>query len=395
MTRSSNLRRRLAHRPGQPAGFTLVELLVVIVILAILIALLLPAIAAGVRNARVAAVQAEITQLASALSDFKAKYGEYPPSRMLLCEDGVYPTNSTVAIASTGNTSDITLGQLAQRSVNALRRYWPRMDIRTGTRGSTTPPTTTTSFYDFNGNGVRDSNPYIIEGFECLVFWLGGVPAPLSASGASMTGWSKLPTNPFQNTNVTTNRYQPFFEFKSDRLLYLHGDIISAGGSGSAALPQIPAYLDSLGNSPTVGGSLNFYAYFSSGSGGTYDPNDCNLPEMDNMGGNPGLQFSAGFQTLDSDGNTLAYVVSPAPNPYTAGPPFNTTGTKAKYQNPQSFQLFSPGTDGNYGWGGHYAGAAAAAALPLDGVFTPTTSDGGIRTRERDNITNFKNGTLD
>ena len=81
----------IRRRPGEgrgPRGFTLVELLAVILILAVLIALLLPALNGALKTARNAAVGAEINQLAQALASFKAKYGDYPPSRIYLAEDG-------------------------------------------------------------------------------------------------------------------------------------------------------------------------------------------------------------------------------------------------------------------------------------------------------------------
>ena len=43
----------------------------------------------AIRTAKNAAVIAEINQLAQALADFKNKYGDYPPSRIILCEDGI------------------------------------------------------------------------------------------------------------------------------------------------------------------------------------------------------------------------------------------------------------------------------------------------------------------
>ena len=81
----------IRRRPGEgrgPRGFTLVELLAVILILAFLIALLLPALNGALRTARNAAVGGEINQLAQALASFKAKYGDYPPSRIYLAENG-------------------------------------------------------------------------------------------------------------------------------------------------------------------------------------------------------------------------------------------------------------------------------------------------------------------
>ncbi len=126
-------------------GFTLVELLVVIVILAILMALLLPAINGAMRTARSAAVSSEINQLAQALAQFNTQYGGYPPSRVLLVENGNYapfigsnasitsllPASPTPGWTTSSGTGDITVGQLASRSVSALRKFWPKVQIST------------------------------------------------------------------------------------------------------------------------------------------------------------------------------------------------------------------------------------------------------------------------
>ena len=150
------------------AGFTLVELLVVIIVLAILVGLLLPVIAAALRTAKNAAVQAEINQLAQALGSFKANYAAYPPSRVYLAENGYFPVGNTTLLAP----NDITVGALAQRSLIALRKFWPKVVFST----TNPPPQIGANFwYDFNGNGVMDG-PYILQGHECLVFFLGGIP---------------------------------------------------------------------------------------------------------------------------------------------------------------------------------------------------------------------------
>ena len=80
-------RPRPDHRPAR-AGFTLVELLVAILIIAALLAILLPTLAAAFRRAKETQVSSEINTLASSLASFKNVYGDYPPSRVLLCEQG-------------------------------------------------------------------------------------------------------------------------------------------------------------------------------------------------------------------------------------------------------------------------------------------------------------------
>src|SRR5271157_5249897 len=121
----------IRRRPGEgrgPRGFTMVELLAVILILAVLIALLLPALNGALKTARNAAVGGEIDQLAQALASFKAQYGDYPPSRIYLAENGDYSVVTSNVPLGTG---DITLGQLAQRSLVALRKFFPRVVLST------------------------------------------------------------------------------------------------------------------------------------------------------------------------------------------------------------------------------------------------------------------------
>src|SRR5208337_1860788 len=173
----------IRRRPGEgrgPRGFTLVELLAVMLILAFLIALLLPAINGALRTAKNAAVGGEINQLAQALASFKARYGDYPPSRIYLAENGDY---SVVTSKVSLGAGDITLGQLAQRSVAALRKFFPRVVLNTSGVGGYWP-NNSLRWYDFNGDGNLLTNgvpqAYILQGHECLVFFLGGIPVQTS-----------------------------------------------------------------------------------------------------------------------------------------------------------------------------------------------------------------------
>ena len=75
------------HRPNR-TGFTLIELLMVILIIAGLIAILVPTVFAAFRKAKEAQVASEMNNLATALASFKNIYGDYPPSRIILCERG-------------------------------------------------------------------------------------------------------------------------------------------------------------------------------------------------------------------------------------------------------------------------------------------------------------------
>ena len=414
-----SLERRSPARAMARGGFTLIEILMVMIIIGILLALLLPAVNSAMKAARRAAVSSEINQLAQALANFKSKYGDYPPSRFLAVESGNYSSlfGSTTALSTSGTLpdpsqsdptspgdGDITLGQLAQRSASALRKFWPRL-----TTNVTLPNSSNASWYDFNGNGgTGPDNAYILHGHECLVFFLGGVPSVDGGGNYNLNGFDKNPTNPFTNnvsgnTMYSANRQPPFFEFNASRLF------LDPNTQISSTLPGVPAYYDSLGNpTPTSGSTLNFYAYFSAYGNGGYDPNDVNVPEYDsNTNGPIWLSFSTTFPIYTSTAVTTCE--SYAPNPYTstATVTSSTGGSQVAFQNAQSFQIISSGIDGLYGVGGQYttsSGTTAAITLPPDlsntfygattGKSLSAESDQTIRLREGDNLTNFKAGTL-
>jgi general secretion pathway protein G len=374
----------------------MVELLVVLAIIALLIALLIPAVNGAIKAARAAAVQAEINQLAQALADFKSKFGDYPPSRIILDEGGYMQVGLT-GVASPTATSDVTLGQLYQRTMTAFRKFWPRVTLSTA---GEVYPAKSTVWYDFNGNATNNSGTaLILQGHECLCFFLGGVPNASGGVVTGMTGWSKTPTNPFTNS---ANRNPPLFEFDAGRL-------VTNPSTG------MPGYLDSL-TSSTVSPPQNFYTYFSTNNGAGYDPNDVNfekspstgsvtyvgqlyVAESDSNNVQPiGLTFGVSFPVY-AGGTQGTSSQSPSPNPYTSGASFTSGnafgGAPAPitYINNQSFQIISPGVDGLYGLGGTYSSSGAGGALPAQ--LGTNSKDAAVRVMEKDNLTNFHNGKLE
>lgn len=383
-------------------AFTMVELLVVILIIGILLALLLPAINSAIKTAKNAQVSSEIQGLQTALNQFKTAFSDYPPSRMYLNEAGFYPTGANTTYLAGNGMTDITLGQLAQRSLRYLQKFWPRATFSSSgvvfANGST-------AWHDFNGNGNFDNGGpvaggYIIQGHQCLTFFLGGIPYN-TGSGIGMSGFGKNPSNPFSNMIGGNTMYRggastappssttPFYEFRASRLVLDPNDPYG-----------IPGYLDPIGSlQPNPGSSVNFYAYFSS-YGGSYDPNDVNFPEPDTVTGNAitGLSVNVNFNTYTNGGASNGIVcVSPAPNPYTTSLTTlaaNNLPQTSVFQSPNTFQIISSGADGLYGIGGQWT-STGGNNLPFDAsASTEGINDQGIRQREGDNLTNFNNGTL-
>jgi prepilin-type N-terminal cleavage/methylation domain-containing protein len=80
------LKNRIKVMPRRRA-FTLVELLVVISIIGVLAAMIIPLAGSVARTKKINTAQAEMQQIETALENYKAKYGVYPPSN---------PTNSVI-----------------------------------------------------------------------------------------------------------------------------------------------------------------------------------------------------------------------------------------------------------------------------------------------------------
>jgi general secretion pathway protein G len=159
------------------AGFTLVELLMVILIISMLIALLLPAVNAARLRAQETAIKSQIEQLVIGQDKFKAQYGAYPPD-----PNWPGPTNSAPAPPD---------GELA----TALRRAFPR--------------------YVWTHNDITQLQT--LDEAEILVLWLGG-----RWDGVKMVGFNADPrANPF---SVGGQRTTPLVQFDETRLFDADGD---------------------------------------------------------------------------------------------------------------------------------------------------------------------------
>ena len=351
--------------------------------------------------------------MSQALANFQEKFGDLPPSRIILNESGLYNTLSQTPLSSTTgqwlNTAnpavapgvptlmsptDITVGQLAQRSLQYLNRFFPKAQFL----GPGIPQAYLQGgfWYDFNGNGRFDQQPILLEGHECLVFFLGGIPNLSTDSGSQrvifgMTGFSKqyqsplFPNapNPFVNSTVTSNRDAPFYtNFRAERLADDDND----------GMPGFTDPLTSLADPYAIGDS-RYYAYFRAyGGQSNYDPNDVNFGfDLDPTGNLLHRIFQVQFAPF---GSAVNLVSSFGPNPYTTSDPISTTSTVVNYQSPETYQIISAGRDHLYGIGGLYS-PAANDRLPIPDAAAQGLSFDDPRASERDNLASFAgNGTL-
>jgi general secretion pathway protein G len=305
--------------------------------------------------------------MSQSMAMFLDKYGVYPPSRLVLCENGNYSPLNLSAVP--GGAA------LGQRSFTYLRKMFPRMALSTAVPVS--PPGL---FYDFNGNGILDKNPVVITGDECLVFFLGGVKVTTTV-GLGVQGFATNPANPFFPNGP--NRTRGFFDFVDARLVDTDND-------------GFPEYADPIGHHVD---DLP-YAYFSSYEGMGYDPDDVNRAETDDSG----VGLIGGFQvandpTASNVPGDAGIAASPAPNPYTSGIPLPVTpsGAYAKgkvaaftWIKSKTFQVISPGYDRKYGIGGSVSNGELQFAPTANATVTGVTIND--RRLEEDNLTNFSFG---
>ena len=231
--------------------------------------------------------RSDIRNLSTAIGAFKLQFGvTHLPSRIKLSETCNYPFR-------------LQPNSLDSDSVLFLEQMFPRMSFTLGTK------------VDWNGDGEIKGD-HVLEGDECLVFFLSGIPA----KRGSFIGWMGFSRDGPTPDAPGGMRSGPFYDFSSSRIRDLHGR-------------GFYSYLDPYGKQP--------YAYFSAygkaNGYNRYGSTDC--------------------PTL----GVWPYAEALTPTP--------------RFFNPTSFQIITAGADGKFGPGTdgeeHLWTSATAADMPLDG----------------------------
>jgi prepilin-type N-terminal cleavage/methylation domain-containing protein len=275
------------------AGFTLIELMVVMAIIAVLVSLLASAVFSAFDRLWEVQCRQEITGMEGALKQFQGDFNNPgpPPSRIWL--------DSTMTFSTP--PAGYTAAQVQQLGIDSqayLRKVWPH--IQGG--------------IPWNSGVQGRSNNVILEGEEALVFWLGGAQDPTTGA---FTGFSADTTNPMrsQASSPTIKRKGPYFQFVTAHVG------TSPTGSG------FPIYYDtySTGLQTTLVGRP--YLYYSSGKTAN--------------GYNAYATFGIG-NDCKTVGNFDAYY-QPGQLPH-------------QYYHPDTFQIISAGKNQKYGAGGQWTG---------------------------------------
>ena len=259
-----------------PEGrFGWLELLATILVVSLLLGLLLPAVGPSHRRPRrVHDVRVDISRLEDAIMQFKVTFGVEPPSRVVLHAE------------EPGWDAD-------QRSKGLIRQLWPKFDF-----------TNCGSLKNVSPKGIT------LNGSECLVFFLGGFPDPVTGE---FRGFANDAAHPFSES--TAKRVGPFFDFKG---LYHPAEKQWVGRLQDRDGDGFPEYLDPFAtHSP--------YLYASSYSGQGY--------RIDDLGG--------AMQDVYRNADGVAH-------------------------KPKGIQIISAGADGKFGSGGVFDPQSANETLSSD-----------------------------
>jgi prepilin-type N-terminal cleavage/methylation domain-containing protein len=322
-------------------AYTLIELLVVIAIIAVLMGLLMSGVMAVTQAKTRSGNMYDLGKMNEAVGAATQKYGNCKtlPGQIVLYNNIDKYRNPTKYGIQPGTYEYV----VNQRSRDVLRRMF-------GSRFVTNATTV-----NWDGSSPLNDNPILLEGQQCLVFYLGGMPQAATAGNAyRMIGFSPNPLDPTAAPVAGEERIGSFYEFESNRLVPMATRTFAPTANNPCLTlangPQFLAYQDRYGIP---------YAYFG-GTGGsnTYVSFCPSLPCPNNP--------PQATPTATNAGGPLAYkeVFSPA-----------------RWTRPDTWQIISAGKDKQFGLGGTaFPAGANAPPNPAD-LWDPTkgSTDGYAR----------------
>lgn len=346
-------------------GFTLVEVLMVIAIIGILAGLIIPAVSYALTAVKRKAIALEVEALASAVNQYKNKYGDYPPD-----------------------------GSNAAAFERHFRKVFPQIQS-----------SEFTLLYTYANS--PEGAAVVMDPAEALVFALGGFSSnpiyPFSGSGGPFfvmdSGGNQVDSSSSAIASVQYNvdRTNGFFDFKPTQLtidlaggLTISIDESNYFGATTFVAPAgndlLPVYHPSGKQAPYVYFDARTYSIRVTTTG---------LPSYFNRYQPTSVSMGVARPYKSNVVNTT---VSQATSP----------DTYFKYAEDKGFQIISAGLDDNYGGVG--PSGAAVSAVPTFFVYPTGESlniasgtlagsryaeTSGVPSPQLDNATNFSGGTLE
>jgi prepilin-type N-terminal cleavage/methylation domain-containing protein len=271
-------------------GFTLVEILVVVAIIVILMAILIPVAMGAISRARNAAIGFELSQLKTAVEEYKKDHGDYPPS---LDWDPAFAGNLGAQQSkwfASGAPTPYAYSSICERH---FLRCYPKM--------------TQPEKYKFYGLIAP-----ILEQDEALVFWLSMI--------------ANDPRQPFKNFLINNN-----------------GKLYYAGGNDQTKLNFID-----------FPGSYTRFTHYDFDSRRLQDTDDDDGDGIPGDGiPGYAAQYCRDTTYMYFDSRTYAFSQNPAYAARQVAQPFSDAvaiaKNQSKFMNPNTFQIVCSGQDGNFG----------------------------------------------
>jgi type II secretory pathway pseudopilin PulG len=308
-------------------SFTLLELVVAIGIILVLVSLSLAALMKILYKKAEVVAKNDMTQLDAGITAFMQNYGvEYIPSQIKLCQN----SNSYSASQLDQDSKSFISKTIGKNSPGFMKKW-----------GSTGIQWV---------QGMPAGGVEILQGHQCLVFFLGGIVFQ-NGSQYYCTGFSTDPTNPDAAPTPGTNRIGPFFAFDPNRLML----------DPNKPNTYFPAYVDAYGirtgiaeaGATQMNGKPQFYAYFSS------------------------YKHQNGYNRYTSSGSlasSASAAVSDCSSLQNVWPYASTSTPSLQYVRPNDWQIICAGFDGMFGPGTnptattpYYWNQTTAAQIPQVG----------------------------
>jgi prepilin-type N-terminal cleavage/methylation domain-containing protein len=323
------------------SAFTLIELLVVIAIISILAALTGAAVQKVRERGREVQCRNDLTQLETAIGQFKAKFGIYPPCY------GSGPGGTFILATNYNFTNPPGIDP----EFLLLQQMFPRISAGDNGLRQLDAGLAPTQMTPLNGgsDGILRTNPVYLDPNQALVFFLSGGGVFTGGAGYATNPLTPFMAPPAGATSTSRLNNGPFFEFPQSRMVlrsdYNEDSFLRLNDPDPNR--RNPNHLRYQGDS--IVNPRREQPWFTDPWGAPY-------------------LYSCSRHGNDYPFGTTALQLGPwgglfSPNLTGTTPFFTGSGTSFKYMNHKTYQIISAGRDRKIGPGGAYNPGVGAYAM--------------------------------